>query len=231
MARQPRLTLPGSLHHILLRGNNRAPIFADAHDRDRMRQMLAERAQEERVALHAYLLMDNHLHLLVTPEGEDSLARMMQAVGRRYVRAYNQRQGRSGTLWEGRYRSTVLQAEAWLLTCLTHLDLHPVRAGLVERPQDWAWSSYRHYAGIEPDRNLTPHPLLWSLGNTPFAREQAYVQRVERGVTVAERQALADAALHGWVLGDARFVEALQKRTARRLTRGKPGRPKRAAER
>jgi putative transposase len=228
MARLPRLSLPGHLHHVIQRGNNRQPIFGDALDFEFMCKLVADTSHQAGVVLHAYVLMENHFHLLATPATEDALGLMMQGIGRRYVRYYNQRHGRSGTLWDGRYRCTVLQAEAWLLPCMAHLDLHPVRAGLVDRPQDWVWSSHRHYAGVEPDRLLTPHPLLWSLGNTPFAREQAYVHKVDQGVTSAQQQALGDAVLHGWALGDPGFVEALQKRTHRRLSRGQPGRPRRA---
>ncbi len=227
MARLPRLVVPGLPHHLIHRGHNRAPVFLDAEDFDTMARLLGEQAAEHGVALHAYVLMDSHLHLLATPAREDGLARMMQGVGRHYARHFNQRHGRSGTLWEGRYRCAVIQAEAWLLPCMVHLDLHPLRAGLVERPQDWAWSSCRHYVGAQPDRRVTPHPLVWTLGNTPFAREQAYAQRVEEGIADPRRQALVDAALHGWALGDAGFLAGLQKVTPRRLSRGKPGRPRR----
>ena len=227
MARLPRLTLPGLPHHIIQRGNNHAPIFMDAADYETMRRLLTEQAREARVAVHAYVLMDNHFHLIATPQDEAGLARMMQGVGRRYVRYFNQRHGRSGTLWEGRYRCAVLQGEAWLLTCMAYLDLNPVRAGRVEQPQDWAWSSHGHYIGAATDKMVSPHSLAWTLGNTPFAREQAYARRVEEGVSHAQQQALVDSALHGWALGDEAFLAALQKQTPRRLSRGKPGRPRR----
>ncbi len=229
MARLPRLTLPGLPHHLIQRGNNREPIFADVRDFEFMHELLTQQAREAGVAVHAYVLMDNHFHLLATPSTAEGLARMMQGVGRRYVRHFNQRSGRSGTLWEGRYRCAVLQPEAWLLPCMAHLDLNPVRAGRVEAPADWAWSSHRHYVGATVDRLVSPHPLAWALGDTPFAREQAYARRVEEGVPNAQQSALVDAALHGWALGDAAFLASLQKQTDRRLTRGKPGRPRRMA--
>lgn len=228
MARLPRLTVPGLPHHLIQRGNNRTPIFADRADFEFMQRLLTEQAREAGVAVHAYVLMDDHFHLLATPTREDSLARMMQGVGRRYVRYYNQRHGRSGTLWEGRYRSAVLQADHWLLPCMAYLDLNPVRAGRVEQPQEWPWSSYRHYVGATTDKMVSPHSLIWTLGNTPFAREQGYAQRVEPGVTGLQQQALVDSALHGWALGDEAFLAGLQKQTPRRLSRGKPGRPRRA---
>ena len=118
MARLPRLTLPGHLHHVILRGNNRQPIFHGAEDFEALLTLLKDGAAKETVAVHAYVLMDNHFHLLVTPTTQDGLPRMMQAVGRRYVQYFNRRHARTGTLWEGRYRSTVLQPERYLLACM-----------------------------------------------------------------------------------------------------------------
>ena len=129
MSRQPRLTVPGYPHHIIQRGNNRQPIFVDDADRQRLLGDLAEHARNRGVAVHAYVLMSNHLHLLVTPEAADSVPLMMQGVGRAYVRYFNRRHGRSGTLWEGRYRSTLIEAERHLLACMVYIDLNPVRGG------------------------------------------------------------------------------------------------------
>lgn len=139
MARLPRLTLPGYPHHVIQRGNNRQPIFVDRQDRETLLGLLAEQARRHGVAVHAYVLMDNHFHLLATPPSADALPQMMQAVGRSYVRQFNNRHGRSGTLWEGRYRGTVLQP-SWLLPTMVFMDDSPVRAGLVQRPADWPWS-------------------------------------------------------------------------------------------
>ncbi len=227
MARLPRLTVPGYPHHLLQRGIDRQPVFRDASDYETLRTLLAEEARSAGVALHAYVLMPDHFHLLATPAEGDSLARMMQGVGRRYVRHFNQRAGRRGTLWEGRYRGAPLQPETGLLDGMAYLDLHPVRAGLVEAPADYVWSSHRHCIGQAGDKGISPHPIYWALGNTPFAREQAYAERVARGLGTERVRALTDAALHGWALGDQTFLAALQKQTDRRLTRGRPGRPRR----
>ena len=178
------------------------------------------------MAIHAYVLMDNHFHLLVTPETQDGLPQMMQAVGRAYVRYFNLRHQRSGTLWEGRYRSNLIESERYLLACMVYIDLNPVRAGRVEAPADWPWSSHRHYIGQESDRLVTPPAAYWQLGNTPFAREQAYAQRVADGLPASVSRALTDAGLHGWALGDEAFLADLQKQTGRRLTRSRPGRPR-----
>lgn len=225
MARLPRLSVPGYPHHVIQRGNNRQPIFQSDADRRRMLELLEENARQFEVAVHAYVLMDNHFHLLLTPRTADSLPRMMQAVGRRYVRYFNDSHGRTGTLWEGRYKSTLIEAERHLLACMVYIDLNPVRAGLAAQARDYAWSSHGHYAGLRVERLLTPHPLYWQLGNTPFAREAAYAQLVQTGLPMQQQQALTESVLRGWALGGADFVAALQQKTERRLSKASPGRP------
>src|SRR4051812_40957743 len=148
MARLPRLTVPGYPHHIIQRGNNRQAIFSGTAEYELLLSILGENAREFHVAIHAYVLMTNHFHVLATPETADGIPRMMQAVGRRYVRLYNQRHARTGTLWEGRYRSTIIQAERYLLACMVYMDLNPVRAGLVADPAVYPWSSHAHYVGL-----------------------------------------------------------------------------------
>ncbi len=225
MARLPRLTLADLPHHVIQRGNNRQPVFTDSTDRERLLTLLADAAPRFGVALHAYVLMDNHFHLLLTPSNVNGLPLLMQAVGRGYVRWFNDRHKRSGTLWEGRYRSTVVQPERWLMPCMAYMDLNPVRSGLVADAADFAWSSYGHYAGQRHDKALTPPPQYWLLGNTPFAREAGYGELVRRGVSVVDELALTDAVLRGWALGDAAFIESLQKTTVRRVVKAKAGRP------
>ena len=225
MARLPRLTLPGYPHHIIQRGNNRQPIFARNADYEELLSLLEENARSAGVAVHAYVLMSNHFHLLATPETVESIPQMMQAVGRRYVRYFNRLQGRTGTLWEGRYRSTLIQTERYLLTCMAYIDLNPVRAGLVGDPGDYPWSSHGHYVGRRRDRLVTPHPLYWELGNTPFARDAAYAELVNAGITAQQQQALTASALQGWALGEPDYVADLQRRTARRVAKTRAGRP------
>ena len=225
MARLPRLTVTDYPHHVILRGNNRQPIFLDTEDYQRMLALLEQHAKEQGVEVHAYVLMTNHLHLLVTPRRERALPLMMQAVGRSYVRTFNQRHGRTGTLWEGRYRSTLIQTERYLLACMVYIDLNPVRAGMVGRPEDHPWSSYAHYLGQRQDRLITPHPMYWTLGNTPFAREAAYASLVHEGLSMEQQRVLTDSALSGWALGESAFVANLQKKTTRRVVKGRAGRP------
>ena len=225
MARLSRLTLPGHPHHVIQRGNNRQGIFASTDDYQTMLDLLDENARKFDVAIHAYVLMGNHFHLLATPQTAEGLQQMMQAVGRRYVRYFNDNQKRTGTLWEGRYKSTLIQTERYLLACMAYIDLNPVRAGLVAQARDYPWSSHAHCIGLRTDKLLTPHPLFWALGNTPFAREAAYAQLVQAGVSATQQQALTDSALRGWALGGAEYVENLQKKTTRRLSKAKAGRP------
>ncbi len=226
MARLPRLALPGYPHHVIQRGNNRQAVFSCDEDRQYLLDLLAENAAGFRVAVHAYVLMDSHFHLLLTPETGDGVGQLMQAVGRRYVRYFNDRSQRSGTLWEGRYRSTVIQPERYLLACMAYLDLNPVRAGRVAEAQAYPWSSHAHHVGLRQDRLVTPHLLYWQLGNTPFAREAAYAERVRSGVTKEQENALTQSALSGWALGDGEFLDRLKTMTGRRVTRASPGRPR-----
>jgi len=228
MARLARLALPNQLHLLLQRGHNRQPIFADAADRQMLLALLGENARRFGVALHAYVLMDDHFRLLATPASADALPQWMQAVGRRYVRHFNDRHGRSGTLWDGRYRATILQAERYLLPCMAAMDLRPVRAGLVQEARLYPWSSHAHYLGQASDRILTPPALYWRLGNTPFEREAAYAERVHQGVAPAAEEALDRAVEQGWVLGDPAFLAVLQQHTGRRLVKAAPGRPRRS---
>lgn len=225
MARLPRLTMAHRPHLVMQRGNNGQPIFLDRTDRERLLALLSDIAPRCGVALHAYVLLDSTFSLLATPSTATGLPQFMQAVGRAYVRSFNDRHGRSGTLWDGRYRSTLIQAERYLLACMASIDRQPVRADLAAEANGYPWSSYAHYAGLRHDRMLTPHPLYWQLGNTPFAREAAYADLVRLGASAADEAALSDATLRGWAVGDAGFLASLQKATERRVVKGKPGRP------
>ena len=225
MARLPRLSVPGYPHHIIQRGNNRQAIFSSTADYMLLLALLKENAQKFGVAVHAYVLMTNHFHILATPEQLNSLPLMMQAVGRSYVRYFNDAQHRSGTLWEGRYRSTLIQTDRYLLTCMAYLDLNPVRAGLVRQAKEYEWSSHRHYIGQRADKLITPHPLFWALGNTPFSREAAYADLVDVGITSAQHSDLTRSVLSGWALGDEDFIGDLQKRTSRRAVQAQACRP------
>ena len=225
MARLPRLTIPGLPHYVVQRGNNLQPIFQDAQDYLCMQALLREMGRRCAVEVHAFILLPNQLHLLLTPEHADSLPQFMQSLGRSYVRTFNNRHQRSGTLWEGRYRGTVLEAQAWMLPAMVVLEHQAVMAGAATRAVDYAWSSARHNAGAQLDGMLRLHPAYWGLGDTPFAREAAYAAMLDRGPHAEVQEVVLNAALKGWVLGSESFVQQLQQRTARRLQRQKAGRP------
>jgi putative transposase len=228
MARLPRLTLAGHPHHLIQRGLNRQPIVVDDTDRERLLADLRECAALHKVVVHAYVLMDNHLHLLVTPESDDSLSRMMQSLGRRYVAFFNKRHGRSGTLWDGRFRAASLEADAHLLACMRYIETNPQRNGQLGRPQDYRWSSAAHHLGLRRDPLVFDHALFWGMGNTPFEREAAYSAWLEQGVSEAEARALGDAALKGWPLGSAGFLRVAGENTQRPVQPRRRGRPPRA---
>ncbi|MDO5693372.1 MAG: transposase [Pseudomonadota bacterium] len=225
MARLPRLTVPGYPHHVIQRGNNRQAVFMDDDDRLLFLSLLKTHAALHKVAVNAYVLMGNHFHLLLTPETPEGIGRTMQAVGRAYVRGFNNRHGRSGTLWEGRFRSTVIEAERYLLACMAYIDLNPVRAGLVARAVDYPWSSHALLTGQRTDGWVTPHPLYWQLGNTPFAREQAYADLVQGALGSEPVTELSRHVHTSWALGGADFIADLEKRTQRRVARAPMGRP------
>lgn len=225
MARLPRLTLPGLPHYVVQRGNNLQPIFMDTQDYACMKDLLREMGRRFGIEIHAYILLPNQLHLLLTPEDAQSLPQFMQSVGRTYVRTFNNRHGRSGTLWEGRYRATVLEARAWLLHTMVVLEHQAVAHAGAARAVDYLWSSARHNAGAQLDGMLRWHPAYWSLGDTPFAREAAYALLLDRGPSQEVQEVVLEAALKGWVLGSESFIQGLQGHTERRLQRQKAGRP------
>lgn len=174
MARHPRLDLPNIPQHIVQRGNNRLPCFLDDSDRHRFLQLLRESLLHTGCVLHAYVLMDNHVHLLVTPSEKGNVARMMQKLGRQYVSQFNARHQRTGTLWEGRYKSCLVDSENYLLRCYRYIDLNPVRARLTDDPTTFLWSSAAAHAGERDDPLVTPHPAYTALGATADERAAAY---------------------------------------------------------
>jgi putative transposase len=229
MARLARLALPGCVHHVVQRGLDRRPIFRDEADLRRMRADLAELCGRHALALHAYVLLPDHFHLLLTPVAAPALSRAMQTLGRRYVRWFNARYERAGTLWEGRFRSTVVEPAAWLLDCMRFIELHPARAGLVDEAAAYPWSSLAHHLGRQPDPLVTDHEAFWALGNTPFERQAAYARLCAQPLPAAALARIRDDTLHGWPLATPAFIETLSRGTPRRLVRRSAGRPRRAA--
>lgn len=223
MARRPRFVAPGLPHHVIQRGNNRQEIFRDAQDCERFLALSAELTEASGVAVHAYVLMPNHLHLLLTPPDAPALSRLMQALGRRYAMWFNKRHGRTGTLWEGRFRASVVESERYLFACARYIEMNPVRAGLVSDPLLYRWSSYAHHVGERPQALIDEHPLIWSLGNTPFERQAAYRRLFDAPTAGTEIDTIRQAIQGGWAVG----APALGEEAAAPVKR-RPGRPKKA---
>jgi putative transposase len=230
MARHPRLVIPHQPHHVIQRGNDRQLIFREQEDYQRFLGWLKESARFYSVAIHAYVLMPNHLHLLATPEDGDGLAQMMQKVGRFYVPWFNHKYQRYGGLFQGRFRTSLVDSERYFLTCSRYIELNPVRAQLAAAPLDYSWSSYAHHAGVRSDPLVTDHALYWSLGNTPFQREAAYIDLVEQGMSGEELDTINLAVLKGQPLGNDAFKAELERKTKRQILPAKRGRPFKVAQ-
>ena len=225
MARQPRYVVPGVPQHVIQRGNNRQIIFVRESDYVTYLAWLKEAAQRYGLLIHAYVLMTNHVHLLVTPTLSDSLAKTLQSLGRRYVQYFNFTYKRTGTLWEGRYRATVVEAENYLLACCRYIEMNPIRGGIVKSAAHYRWSSYRHNAQGQRDSKIIEHDVYRRLGRTVQARYTAYRSLFRNGDDDATLRAIRESAHKGWALGDKRFcaeVEELAKRRSAPLQRGRP---------
>ncbi len=219
MARKPRIVVPGQALHIIQRGNNRQPCFFADDDYRFYLDCLKDAATRYGAQLHAYVLMTNHVHLLLTPETEPTPSMLLQSVGRRYVRHVNQVYRRSGTLWEGRYKSTLIDSDRYLLTCSRYIELNPVRAGMVAHPGDYRWSSFCGNAGSAQEPNISPHPLYLALGGSPAARGMAYRALFDRHLDARDIRTIREATEAGVVLGNDRFKEQVEAVLNRRVVR------------
>jgi putative transposase len=227
MARLPRISAGGYPHHVIQRGNNRQAIFHDTADRERYLALLQEVAAAHGIAVHAYVLMPNHVHLLVTPQAGDGISRFMQALGRRYVRWFNDRHGRTGTLWEGRFRSTVVDADRYLLACMRYIELNPVRAGLCVAPEQYRWSSFAHHAGLRVDPIVTDHALFWGLGNTPYERQSAYRRLFDADLSAEQLDEIRRSTNRGRALASPAQTQGDSSPTGSGWTQPRPrGRPR-----
>ena len=225
MARLPRLIVPHQPHHIVQYGNDRQPIFRAPEDYQRLLGWLRESARHYKVALHAYALMPTQLQLLATPSDQEGLARTMQRVGRHYVPWYNAKYAHSGSLFQGRFKTSVIDAAAYALQCSLYIELSPVRAQLAAEALAYPWSSHAHHAGVSADAALTDHGVYWALGNTPFQREALYKQLAERSLTASQLAVIDNAVLKGWPLGSDAFKAGLEKQAQRQVLPAKRGRP------
>lgn len=223
MPRPPRFVIPGLPQHLIVRGNNRQPIFVTDEDRSAYLDWLSKASIKHGCAIHAYVLMTNHVHLLVTPSTEHGLGKVVQMVGRYYVQYFNHQYHRTGTLWEGRYKASLLDSERYLLTCQRYIEMNPVRAGMVDHPAEYPWSSYRTNAVGEPSRLVTPHELYLRLGGTLDERRSAYRALFNHALSEETMEEIRDAANKGWALAGPRFlqeIEGMLGRPAQRQVRG-----------
>jgi putative transposase len=225
MPRLGRYFLPDQPLHVIQRGNNRSAIFFCEDDYQRYRGWLGEAAAEYGCAIHAYVLMTNHVHLLVTPRKAESLPRAMQSLGRRYVRHVNALYRRTGTLWEGRYRAAPIDSEAYFLACCRYIEMNPVRAGMAAHPRDYPWSSWRAHALGAADALVSEHALYRALGRSAAERQKEYRALFRQALDTGFVDALRQATNGGWALGDRRFQRQIAKAARRRAAPLPKGRP------
>lgn len=229
MARLNRLALPGHVHLALLPGRPAQPLWRDEDDARRFTAALRDAATQQQVAVHAYALLPDRVLLLATPASAEGLSRLVQELGRRYVAGFNRRHGRSGPLWAGRYRATIVQDGAATLAAMLYVDLAAQADGLVGHAADHAWSSARHHLGLQRDPVVKDNAAYWQLGNTPFDREQAYRRQLDEGLPSARTAELTGRMHKGWAIGDPAFLQQLAQAAGRPVQprpRGRPARPR-----
>ncbi len=234
MARLPRFDVPGYTQHVIQRGNNRSIIFVDDEDYEFYLMKLGEACRKYRCDLHAYVLMTNHVHLLMTPHLAGGVGKVMQMLGRYYVQYFNHQYNRTGTLWEGRYKATVLDSEQYLLGCSRYIELNPVRADRVKHPADYPWSSYRCNALGVSNSLIQAHTIYSDLGKDATIRQSAYRALFEHRIPERTMDEIRVATNKAWVLGHARFlqqIEDLTQRQAQPKPRGGDRRSKKIKER
>ena len=226
MARLPRIDIAGVPQHLIVRGNNRSDMFRDDADRCIFLQFLEEALVSCPCEVHAYVLMTNHVHLVATGNLPGELSDLMQRLGRKFARLMNIRWSRTGTLFEGRFRSSLVDSESYLLTCMRYVELNPVRAGIVRHPGEYGWSSYRANAGGAPGGLLSPHPLYLRLGATEEDRGMEYRRLVQEGVSEEDLIRIRTSAIKCRVLGSEKFCQELLERLGRPVAPQSQGRPK-----
>ena len=211
MARQPRHFVPKIPVHLIQRGNNRQVCFYAQRDYIVYLGKLLESSLAHNVAIHSFVLMTNHVHLLCTPHSKEGLSQMMQALGRYYVRFINSTYGRTGTLWEGRFKASMIDSDAYLLTVSRYIELNPVRANMVAHPAEYPWSSYRHNTAGKRMKLISPHDLYSRLGRNPEERQAAYRSLFSQQIPGYTLEEIRIAATKAWVLGDGNFKRQIER--------------------
>ncbi|MES2206103.1 MAG: transposase [Pseudomonadota bacterium] len=218
MARLTRFILPGQPQHVIIRGNNRDPIFLTNQDYSFYLDILKRACDKHFCELHAYVLMTNHVHLLITPNTSEGLSKTIQMIGRYYVQYFNFTYHRTGTLWEGRYKATLIDSDIYALLCYRYLELNPVRANMVKHPADYPWSSYRYNALGENNLVVTPHAQYTALGNNPEQRQEVYRSLFNTHIDEKTLDEIRQATNKSWVLGNSYFKEKIEHQLNRRTT-------------
>ena len=227
MARLPRYTIINQPQHIIQQSRDGQEIFHQEQDFQYFHDCLEAAAYNYNLRSHAYALLPDQVQVLASPGNPDSISRTIQSIGRNYVQYFNETYGTTGTLWEGRYRATVLDDKPYLLTCSRYIETGPVRAGLVGKPKEYEWSSYAHNALAKDDPMINPHREYQRLGSTPRERSKAYRALFKQKLSADTVARITDSVLKGWALGDARFAARVEKLSGRRATRLPKGRPRR----
>ncbi|GHU05544.1 transposase [Betaproteobacteria bacterium] len=230
MPRRPRLALANVPLHLIQRGNNRQACFFADEDYRAYLDWLADSAHKAGCLIHAYVLMTNHVHLLVSAARSESPGEMMKLLGQRYVQYVNRNYRRSGSLWEGRYRSCPVQSEDYLLACQRYIELNPVRAGMVGHPAEYRWSSYRANAQGERDILIHPHYVYGALGADTGSRQAAYRDLFRYGLEPGLIDEIRRASNGNYALGNNVFAEQISAAVGHRVIPGKSGRPRKQAE-
>ena len=230
MARLPRYFVKGQPQHIIQRGNNRELIFVHDDDYQFYLECLQSAIKKNKLWVHAYVLMTNHVHILANPETKTSISKTLQSVGRRYVQYFNYTYKRTGTLWEGRYKATVIDSDQYLLTCMRYIELNPVRAGMVEQPSAYPWSSYAANAEGISNKLITSHEVYKQLGANELERQSAYRQLFRLAIGKSDIDALREATNKGLVLGSDRFRKEIERLSGRRSVAKPRGRPKKVSD-
>jgi putative transposase len=225
MPRRARLSVPGIPWHIIQRGNNRSACFFAEEDYVLYLHLLDELSQKFDCAIHSYVLMTNHVHLLMTPQREDSAALLMKHLGQCYVQYINRSYQRSGTLWEGRFRSCLTQSESYVLACYRYIELNPVRANMVRHPREYRWSSYRTNAEGKANALITPHGMHQRLGQSTGSRLEAYRGLFKAHIDDDALNEIRSATNGNYVLGSERFQAEIGQMLGRRVVKGNAGLP------
>lgn len=225
MPRKPRFYLSGVPVHIVHRGHSRSPVFFEGQDYSTYLYWIKKAAEKYSIAVHAFVLMTNHTHLLVTPKVGEDISSFMQYVGRRYVPYINHKYGKSGSIWEGRYKASLVQEETYFLTVMRYIELNPVRANMVESPSHYRWSSFCHNAGIRKIKLIEHHSVYDSLGFDDVSRSSAYNALFNGLIDKESMNKISDAWLTGTALGNDYFRQVIEETLAIKVGQDRRGRP------